>query len=522
MKNKRYIISLLTAAVSLIGCNESLESTYSEYSGDGKIRYVAKCTELHAIPRWEQLLVEWKNGTDATIDKIKVIWSWENHKDSVLLPNTTTSYELKNLADGTYRFDVCAMDAVGNESLRETTYGRPYTREHEVMRAFTRGVLKSYFLKNKMIFNTDQWNENIIEIKLKYKDTGGNTQYYVFDKDESYNNLITLDNVSMSLTDTVYIFRIGRLIDCPDVIEFDPVVINRKKNFSAGFVNAIYRRYGYSTKTKEQEAEFEAFVEEAEELEFDYDMDTFEDVLYCPNLKKLIFGKNRYVAGKYGSEYEDINLLGSLEKNIQILEKANEPGVLGLKIESYGDWGIRYFDPYSLPSGMMEEMGIPELPAMEVIGMDALRVYDDGNRILCSPTDPYAKLDNLLDNNSETRWETTSYNSIRRYEMLMELKEVTEIRGIKVAQVLYHPMYDRQAPFFMPSIISIQTSVDGGIWENVTFLETNELGRGSGEVTLLPIVGGFRQVRYVKFSVRDGIDQGGFCMCKLGDIVLYK
>lgn len=52
-----------------------------------------------------------------------------------------------------------------------------------------------------------------------------------------------------------------------------------------------YRRYGYHTDTKEDEVRFEEFVENAQELEFDYDMETFEDILYCPNLKKLVFRK---------------------------------------------------------------------------------------------------------------------------------------------------------------------------------------------------------------------------------------
>lgn len=68
--------------------------------------------------------------------KIKVIWSCEDLKDSVLLPSTAESYELTNLTNGTYRFDVSAIDFLGNESLVETTYGRPYTREHEIMLAF--------------------------------------------------------------------------------------------------------------------------------------------------------------------------------------------------------------------------------------------------------------------------------------------------------------------------------------------------------------------------------------------------
>lgn len=171
MRKRKYIINLFAAAALLVGCGESLEDTYSDYAGDGKIRYVAKCTEVHATPGWERLLVEWINGTDATVDKIKVKWSCEDLKDSILLPSTTESYELKNLTNGTYRFDVSAIDFAGNESLVETTYGRPYTREHEIMLAFTRGVVKPYFLKNKLIFFSDQWNENIDEIKLQYKNT---------------------------------------------------------------------------------------------------------------------------------------------------------------------------------------------------------------------------------------------------------------------------------------------------------------------------------------------------------------
>ena len=128
MRMRRNILYWVAAVLLLTACNESLEDTYSDFAGDGKIRYVAKCTEVHATPGWERLMVDWINGTDATIDN-----------------------ELTNLEDGTYRFDVCAVDAAGNESLVETTYGRPYTREHEIMLAFTRGVTRSYFLKNKMI-----------------------------------------------------------------------------------------------------------------------------------------------------------------------------------------------------------------------------------------------------------------------------------------------------------------------------------------------------------------------------------
>ena len=522
MRKRKYIINLFAAAALLVGCGESLEDTYSDYAGDGKIRYVAKCTEVHATPGWERLLVEWINGTDATVDKIKVIWSCEDLKDSVLLPSTAESYELTNLTNGTYRFDVSAIDFSGNESLVETTYGRPYTREHEIMLAFTRGVVKPYFLKNKLIFFSDQWNENIDEIKLQYKNTQGDIQYYTFDKETSYSAFITIDDVSVNPTDTIYVLRKGRVEGCPDLIEFDPLALSHTKIFSSGFVNAIERRYGYSNKTKEQEVEFEKFVEEVTELEFDYDIETFEDVLYCPNLKKLVFAKNRYLDKEHGYSTDDDypKLRSDIGRSLLVLDKASEPDVLGLKIEWYGGWNIPYFE-YEEPP-YMEHMGFSPLPAMEIIQPEALKTYDNGSKINCSPSDLYADLDALLDDDYQTTWTTTSNTVPRKYEMAMELLEETEISGIKIAQPLYHPMMDRRMQYIMPSQISIQVSTDGGHWQNVTYFETNELGRGSGEVTLLKFPEGSRRVRYIKFTLQDGTDPGGNCAIALGDILLFK
>ena len=83
-------------------------------------------------------------------------------------------------------------------------------------------------------------------------------------------------------------------------------------------------------------------------------------------------------------------------------------------------------------------------------------------------------------------------------------------------------MMDRRMQYIMPSQISIQVSTDGGHWQNVTYFETNELGRGSGEVTLLKFPEGSRRVRYIKFTLQDGPDPGGNCAIALGDILLFK
>lgn len=328
--------------------------------------------------------------------------------------------------------------------------------------------------------------------------------------------------MSVNPTDTIYVLRKGRVEGCPDLIEFDPLALSHTKIFSSGFVNAIERRYGYSNKTKEQEVEFERFVEEVTELEFDYDIETFEDVLYCPNLKKLVFAKNRYLDKEHGYSTDDDypKLRSDIGRSLLVLDKASEPDVLGLKIEWYGGWNIPYFE-YEEPP-YMEHMGFSPLPAMEIIQPEALKTYDNGSKINCSPSDLYADLDALLDDDYQTTWTTTSNTVPRKYEMAMELLEETEISGIKIAQPLYHPMMDRRMQYIMPSQISIQVSTDGGHWQNVTYFETNELGRGSGEVTLLKFPEGSRRVRYIKFTLQDGTDPGGNCAIALGDILLFK
>ena len=173
----------------------------------------------------------------------------------------------------------------------------------------------------------------------------------------------------------------------------------------------------------------------------------------------------------------------------------------------------------------MTYMGYSQLPTMEIIPKEAFKEDEDGKRIQCVPSDPYADadLELLMDNNSESAWITTPLASIRYYELQMELLTATESRGIKIAQPYYGQWGGNTGLVnFMPTTISVQTSADGIIWKDVTYFENNTLGRSSGEVTLLPMVEGTRLVRYIKISLRDQMDTSGVCKVKLGDIVIYK
>lgn len=521
MRKIKNILSLsMAAALLLIGCSETLEDTYGDVTDGGKIRYVAKCSDLSASAGWERLIVEWKNGTDATIDKIKLIWTYNGLRDSVLLDPLTSKYELKNLINAVYRFDITALDKDGNKSLSETTYGRPYTREHEVMNAFTRGVIKSYYVNDKMVFFADKWNPNISEIKLVYKNNSGVQKEYLFDKDATYGKLITINDVSTNPEDKVIVLRKGRFEGSLDEIEFDPMPISRLKNYSSGFINYIESKFGLKNNTGEEKVEFDKFIDKVEVLEFDYDIESFEDILHCPKLKKIVFGKNRFISSNFEVKYRSL-ITGEEAKSRILVEKAIE--LLKIKIEYYGLNAAltpHYFNP---KISISEYKGMPQFPSeLNVVGKEEYRAFENGELITCTPTDQYAELDNLLDNDYVTRWETTSTQRLKNYEMLMELKADTEVSGIKISQPIYDTFQDKRTPFFMPKFITIQTSVDGSIWEDVTFFKNNILGRSSGETTHLKIHEGKRTVRYIKVFLQDGVDNGGNFMISLGDIVLLK
>jgi len=507
---KRYVVNLLILTVLLVSCGESLEDTYSDYAGNGKIRYVGKCTELDVTPGWKRLSLQWKNSKDATVDKIKVAWSSDDIQGDTLLDRDVTSFELRNLEDGTYRFDICGVDKDKNESLVLTNYGRPYTEDHETVRTFTNVITKSYRVGSNLVFFMDQWNDNIIEVDLKYKDTQGREIVRPLKEEDFKQNFITLENVSPVVTDSIFILREGKLEGCPDTIRFSPLALNLTRTFTSDFMSMIRQRYGFTDMSESDKLLFDQFIDTVRVLEFDYDINSFEDVLYCPKLEKIVLGKNRYIYPdpKYGTT-ADVSVLHDQERSLKVLDKANE--LTGLKIERYGK---HYFENTSI--SYMTDLGYTSLPLVTyipVVDVDSIR---------CSIEDSRADkmLVNLLDNDPATRWETSILSYLRSYTLTIELKEPKNIRGVKISQILYDPKLDGESKYFLPPSIVVKTSMDQADWENVTYTEENMLGRGSGEVTLLPIAEGSREVRYIRVTVYDQID-GTVSRVKLGDIVAY-
>ena len=515
MVKKKYIMILWIAALSLLGCNESMEDTYGDYTDGGKIRYVAKCTGLDVIPGWKCLSLTWKNSTDATIKNIKVVWTLEMQKDSILLDGTATSFELRNLIDATYRFDVLALDGEGRQSLTATNYGRPYTETHEVVRTFTNVITKSYQVGNNLIFWTDKWNDNIFEVTLKYKDAQGEEQIHEMKK-EDFGSFITLSNVSDAPQDSVYIMRVGRVENCPDTITFLPLTLNKARMFTSDFVIAVERRYGFSDKTDEKRNEFNRFIDTVRTLEFDYSMTSFEDVLYCPKLEKLILAKNRYASTKYGFDWGGAAELTDEDRSIKVLDKANE--LLGMTIQRYGR---EHYFRKSLPSYMTteEDSQLPDLKYL--LDSECKLGIIDSITISSSDLGDKRTLMRLLDNDPETRWESRILSRIRSYDLVIHLHEERELSGIKISQMLYDPLNDWEAANYCPKTVIVKTSTDQMSWKDVTHVEENFLGDASGEVTLLPFHEGKRKVRYIMVKLSDQV-YDNLARVILGDIVAYE
>ena len=516
-------IYLLVSAMLVAACSESLEDTYSDYAGNGKIRYVGKCTDLRAVAGWHRLELSWTNSTDATIDSIRVTWSATSDVvNDTLLDAGNTSLMLNNMEDGTYRIGLTAIDNRGEESIETTTYARPYTENHEIMKTFTQAITKSYRLDDKLIFFMDSWNENIVDIQLHYTDVDGEKQYVHLDEEvftgqnvergnlKADNGFAILSHVNTALDSSIYLTRVGKIAECPDTLRFEPYVLKNEKTVTTDFSSAIQLRYGYSSANPE---ELNHFLDTVKTLEFDYDFTSFEDILYCPKLEKLILGKNRFMNETYVSAEDYSQLNDVSNRTLNVVKTAEE--LNGLIVERWGD--NHYFNDLESTELNIQDKGFPRL---EELGYSYITTIDT---ITCNMVDESSdgSIENLIDDNPATYWRTSNTGgTIRTLMLTMTLKEQQDIRGVKIVQ---RQSAEQETKAVIPATIIVKTSVDGLSWEDVTRVENNTLGTSPGEATLLQIAEGSRSVRYIQVTVYDQIAEGGMTTyVTLADIIPYK
>ncbi len=529
MNRKIHYIVWLFAAFLAVGC-EDLADTYDEYTGDGKIHYVGKCSDLEVETGWYRLIAKWKGSLDAGIDSVKV--TWRSEVDSVAKvrylapPDVNTNPELldSTILDGlgnyVYTITVSGVTADGQESLVETQYARPYTEEHEDLNTFTRGIVNFYRLGNKLALFLDEDNENIISANLVFYNTDGERCVWDFKQwmwnilidwntgNEIYVNAKLLpDDFAMDRNPEwaddeidfdrpITIERTGLLSGCIDTITFNPVELDATEIvWSAGISQLMEKRYGSDWQSK---------VDDVEEIELDYSMSTIQDLMYFPKLKEVIIGKNRYmVDGQNESNLSTTNAYAGL-MTLKFLKDTRDVKVTRYNKHYFSDNDIQFLIDNGIimdASELIDDRGNTNRPEA-IVPLDTT-----GWEVTCSDSlangyEPNGAAYLLTDDNSLLTqcFEPPLKLQPTVFEVEFDMQTPRTLHGFKVMQ----PGVETQTPNeYLVSSVKVEVSDDGYEWELATYEDGTNIGNSLGETTMIRIPEELqdRQIRYIRLTI---------------------
>lgn len=536
MTKKVYYMLGLLVAFFATGCNETLEETYDEYTQGGMIRYLGKCSNLEVNPGWERLQVIWKNSIDAGIKQVKITWQSENEKTPqvrYLEPSNTNSEDLmdttylEGLADAVYTVRVSNVAADSTESLVEENYGRPYTQSHEDLRTFTRGMSVFGRMGDRLAVMLDQDNVNVERLVLGYYEVGKEEEC-LWDIKGHMDDTLMVDfygimeiplcrdyffllpedpNAKIDFNRPLTIKRNGKLEGCIDAIPFADETLNiNERLWSTEFSNLMLGKYG---------PDWENEVDNVRELELDYSMTTLQDLMYFPNLERVILGKNRYMQTNYVStfasttdEYIGLVMLSFL--------KETRPN---FEVERYNNhyFGSSSLSDYKDAGKIDESFAIIEKGAANLDEEPQYSPLDTtGWEVTCSDTTHNGYAENgaawlLYDGLYKgTAWgveyETEVYFEPQQtlgasiVTVTFDMKEPQVVAGFKVAQ----PARDERGDTdYLLSSLMIEFSTDGANWTDATYTDGSAtIGNSPGEVTFVPVPRSLQTpVRYVRISM---------------------
>ena len=520
MKKKLYYIVWLFAVLFIVGC-EDLEDTYDEYAGNGRIHYVGKCSNLEVLPGWKRLKVKWKGNLDANIDHVKVTWKAESDSESHVLflrpkdvvenNNLVDSCYLENLANAVYTVTVSNISVDSTESIVESAYARPYTESHEDLQTFTRGIINFYPLNGRLAVILDDVNENISEMNLVYWGSDGEQHTWnikehmglrlslfgEIDFGRDYYFLIPGEGEpGIDFSKEIKIQRKGKLPNCIDEINFeDATLLKDEQVWSAGFSQLLLKQYGGVT---------DEIINSVETIELDYDMASFQDLLYFPNLKKVILGKNRYMIDGYTSMNVSTTDVYKGLLTLQFLKDSRE----GFTVERYNNHYFgNDFESVSITTmvfmgkikpGLLSEMkNTNTLP--KVVPLDTT-----GWEVTCTDTvyNGYKTngAANLLIDDPKFYFEPGLTSSVKVFEVKFDMKKPMVVKGFKIVQPTQGTQTDIK--YLLPSL-KIEVSKDGYEWENATYENGGiNIGNTPGETTFIYVPEVLQKsVQYVRLTI---------------------
>ncbi|MGL5683089.1 MAG: DUF4998 domain-containing protein [Marinifilaceae bacterium] len=508
MKGQKIFNLLLLIIVTMVGC-ESLEDTYKDFSGDGMIRYLGGCSEVEAIPGWRKLNLVWQIQKDPMISSVKISWRNGNLTNDTIVEHTVDTLQLSNLLDGIYEIEISTLDKDNNSSSPYIIYARAFTPEHENVRAFTRGVSKHFFVANNMFFTLDRWQKSISYIHIHYTHINGTEK--VFNLKDFYfeSGFAMISDVDVSKP--VSIVRKGTVEGCVEPIEFEPIYLEKTASFTSDFKKAIKERYGIDEIT-------ESWINSREDLELDYSISTLEDILYFPNLKKVVFGKNRYLHPDFLATNEEASKIDEDNRSLSIRALSMYQMWMAMDREDENAVVYEQYNRHYIPEfwEMTDYKGNPTIPVLNYLDTENWTIK---NSVEDGP-DYDSEIDNLLDGDPMTTWEVEAQSSsTRMHQLVIDMKKEQTISGFQITQKTFDPKTDKTSARYLPKNIKIQVSTDQVTWKNATYVENNTLGNTNGEITLLPMSQP-QTVRYIRLSVSDLLYGSNFAV-KLADIRVY-
>lgn len=496
MKHKTILLSLL-AFLAFAGC-EDLEETYEDYTGNGPVRYLAKCSDVTVESGWERLVITWKNNLDPNRNGIWLHCESMSTSLDTLLPADCDSCSVNGLAEGTYNITVAAVSEQGDTALTALGNGRPYTPNHEAVLSFTRGLTKYIFVKDKLVLFAGMKTSEIVDFKLDYTGTDGQTKTYNL-SDNMWAFMerdLLVEDVDAS--QPVTLKRRGLIGECPDTITFPDYVLDPDAlNMAADFHSRIIERYG----------EVDLSMEE---LELDYDLSSMEDILYFQNLKKLVLGKNRFYdpENPYNPKSSVANSDYTMQERtnfcIRTLHQVNPE----FSIDNYGGhyniWFYTFMGDGITVTDHGERNALPD--DLQLFATDGFTLTADGEALEDS---------NLLDQDATTMWESPIAQAQATHDIVLDMGEARAVKGVMVTQA----RVSTNARNYLPEAVTVYVSTDGVNWTNPCPMEGLTLGMVAGERKLVDFLAE-QNVRYIRVTVSDVYYNGNYGSV-LGDIIPY-
>lgn len=475
MKNQLFYI-FAAGLLTLTACSDDLAGTYSEYSGDGPIRYTGRTTNVTVDPGWQCLRAKWTLSKDLAVKNIRVTWISENSDTAeALLPPTDTTYTIQGLSNQNYQIMVQSIAENGTPSLADKITRRPYTYEHEAVTAFTQGFNKYYLYRGHLLLFMGNWSDGIQHFVIDYTNQSGQADSLVLTK-EVFEQLY-VDVAGVDFSKNITLRRRGLIEGCPDTIDFQPVQLTKTYLMNSDFKKEMRQHYGLGND------EVESFASTATTVSLDYNLYSLEDLLYFTNLKTVNLGAQRYML----ATNTVASVVNEQKRALWVIQKLHDIG--GVEVNMYAN---AYLGT-SAPS-FVNKYGVGTVPVSNFFATSGWSITtsqdDSGN----------SQLSNLLDGSATSEWKSwPSESSIRAFDLEIDMKSEQSVHGVAIVQSQNSDML-----YFEPSMVDVEyaTAAAPSTWHYLNGMSEYILGTAKGETTILKAAKAVN-ARYLRETVKE-------------------